>query len=67
MVRITIYNRYQCIANLAIVVMTVLKPLTFNYSIRNDKVTLKNMYVMMKCKNNKPSVVVCYNLNSSVV
>ena len=68
MVRITIYNRYQCIANLATVIMTILKPLTFNFNIRNDKMTLKTyIYIMMQCKNNKSSVVICYNLNFSVV
>jgi len=65
MVRITIYNRYKCIANLAIVIMTILKPLTFNLNIRNDKMTIRT-YIMMQCKNNKSSVVICYNLNSSV-
>jgi len=66
MVRITIYNRYQCIANLAIVIMTILKPLKFNFNIRNDKMTSKNMYKMMQCEN-KSSVVLCYNLNSYIV
>jgi len=54
MVRITIYNRYQCIVNLAIVIMTILKPLTFNLNIRNDKLTIKT-YIMMQCKNNRGS------------
>jgi len=29
------YNRRKCIASLAVLIITVLKPLTFNFIIRN--------------------------------
>jgi hypothetical protein len=37
------YDMCKCIASLAVVI-TILKPLTFNFNIRNNEMALKPMY-----------------------